>query len=444
MRMKVAIVHYWFLVPGGGEQVIESLTRLYPQADIFCLFADERRLPAGVSRARVKASLLDRMPFAHRLNRMFFPLYSAAAGSFDLSGYDLILSSDSPPIKGVVTSSEAVHISYCHTPGRYIWDMSASFMAKLPWFARPIFAEMASNARIADYVAAQRVDHFIANSNYVARRIHKYYGRKSTVIYPPVNVAKGYLADSHDDYYLSVGRLVQNKRLDILIEACNLLQRRLVIVGEGRNEKHLRTIAGPTIEFRGRVSSEELGELYARCRAFLFAADEDFGIVSVEAQSYGRPVIAFGRGGSLETVRVGDEDGRPDTGLFFSAQNAEAVKEALLGFEAREGEYVPSEMREHSLKFDAGLFEEKIAAFVDSAMATKDAYAASVISMPVRSFAAAPWDGVERRGKQFNLRPRLEPLSMAAPSAQGYMAGEDRSGVGDGLPSAKRAGAEPL
>src|SRR5271170_5439377 len=254
--MKIAIVHYWFLVQGGGEKVVEALATVFPEADIYCLFADRRRIPPAISEARIQCSMLNSIPFSRRINRALFPLYSAAVGSFDLSGYDLIISSDSPPTKGIVTSSEAVHISYCHTPGRYIWDLAASFTATLPSLCRPLFAEMASNARISDYVAAQRVDYFIANSNYVARRIRKYYGRNSTVIYPPVNVRKGFLSDNHDDYYLSVGRLVKNKRIDLLIHCCNQLKRRLIIVGEGRDEKALKAIAGPTIEFMGRTSRD--------------------------------------------------------------------------------------------------------------------------------------------------------------------------------------------
>jgi len=376
--------------------VTESLAALYPDADIFCLFADFKRLPEGIPASRVHASPLNTIPFAHRLNRMLFPLFAAAAGSFDLSDYDLVISSDSPPTKGIVTSSHAVHISYCHTPGRFIWDLSASFTAKLPWFFRPFFAEMASNARISDYVAAQRVDHFLANSNYVARRIRKYYGRNPTVIYPPVNVRQGYISDEHGDYYLSVGRLIKNKRIDVLIHACNKLKRRLLIVGQGRDEKALKAIAGPTIEFLGRIPREQLGPLYARSRGFLFAADEDFGIVAVEAQAHGRPVIAFGYGGSLETVRVNDAHGRSDTGIFFKEQTPESMADAILRFEAREHWFVPAEIREHALSFDAAIFNNRIAEFIGKAMVAEEM--AHTMAPPLGIHAVMPWDeAMERR-----------------------------------------------
>jgi len=382
--MKIAIVHYWFLVQGGGEKVVEALATVFPEADIYCLFADRRRIPPAISEARIQCSMLNSIPFSRRINRALFPLYSAAVGSFDLSKYDLIISSDSPPTKGIVASPEAVHISYCHTPGRYIWDLAASFTATLPWWSRAMFAELASNARIADYVAAQRVDHFISNSHYVARRIRKYYGRKSTVIYPPVNVAQGFLAETHDDYYLSVGRLVKNKRIDVLIDACNRFKRRLVIVGEGRDGQALKGIAGPTIEFVGRVSSDELRKLYARSRALLFAADEDFGIVAVEAQSFGRPVIAYGCGGALETVRVGDSSGGSDTGQLFYDQTPESLIDAMLRFESVEQKFVPAEIREHALKFDATVFSDRIREFVKKAMR------ANVAPVPVIPISRKP------------------------------------------------------
>jgi glycosyltransferase involved in cell wall biosynthesis len=393
--MKIAIVHYWFLVEGGGEKVVEALAAMYPGADIFCLFADKHRLPRGISEDRVQCSILDKIPFSHRMNRAIFPLYSAAVGSFDLSKYDLIISSDSPPVKDIVPSIDTVHISYCHTPGRFLWDLAPAFTAKLPWFARPLFAGMASNARVSDFVAAQRVDHFIANSRYVARRIRKYYRRHPTVIYPPVNAVDGYLSSRHDDYYLSVGRLIKNKRIDLLIRACNQLKRRLVIVGEGRDEKELKAIAGPTIEFLGRVPSGALAELYSRSRAFLFSADEDFGIVSVEAQSYGRPVIAYGRGGSLETVRVDESEGRADTGLLFSDQTPASLVDAIRRFESQEEQFIPSAIREHALSFDVSVFKEKISEFVNAAMMEREA-PASVLTMPKRFADArvAAWDGI--------------------------------------------------
>jgi glycosyltransferase involved in cell wall biosynthesis len=394
--MKIAIVHYWFLAEGGGEKVIESLAMMYPGADVFCLFVDKQRLPSGISDARVHCSALDRIPFSHQINRALFPFYSAAVGSFDFSSYDLIISSDSPPVKGIIPSVDTVHISYCHTPGRFIWDLAPSFTAKLPWLVRPLFAEMASNARVSDFVAAQRVDDFIANSHYVARRIRKYYCRRSEVIYPPVNAADGYLSEHLDDYYLSVGRLIKNKRIDLLIHACNQLKRRLVIVGEGRDENALKAIAGRTIEFVGRVSDAELASLYSRCRAFLFPPDEDFGIVSVEAQAFGRPVIAYGRGGSLETVRVDDPLGRLDTGLHFSEQTTESLVAAIRRFESEEQRFIPTVIREHALSFDASVFRTKISEFIKLAMKAKLTPAPLVAMARREADDRVTWEEVRR------------------------------------------------
>ena len=363
--MKVAILHYWFLLNGGGETVVESLLEIFPDADVFCLFADKESIPKGVTPDRLYRSDLSRLPFARKFNRMVFPLYAGAVGSFNFEGYDLVLSSDSPPMKDIVTPIDTIHISYCHTPGRFIWDLAPQFTAKLPWFLRGAFAHIAALARTSDYVAAQRVTHFVANSEYVSRRIAHYYGRASTVIYPPVDTAKGYIAGQADDYYLAAGRLVATKRVDLLIEACNLLRRRLVIVGAGREEKKLRSIAGPTVEFLGRVQNDELWECFAHCRALLFAADEDFGIVAVEAQACGRPVIAFGRGGSLETVRVGDRLGAPDTGIYFGHQTCGSVADAIQRFEAKEYSFSPREIQKHARKFDKSIFKTKLRAVVD-------------------------------------------------------------------------------
>jgi glycosyltransferase involved in cell wall biosynthesis len=394
--MKIAIVHYWFLAQGGGEKVIESLATMYPGADIFCLFADKDSIPAGISNGRVQCSLLDKIPFSHRMNRALFPLYSAAVGSFDLSKYDLIISSDSPPTKGIIPSIDAVHVSYCHTPGRFIWDLAPAFTVKLPWIIKPIFAELASYARVSDFVAAQRVDNFIVNSHYVARRVRKYYCREAEVIYPPVDAAVGYLSSHQDDYYLSVGRLIDAKRIDLLIHACNLLKRKLVVVGRGRDENALKAIAGPTIEFAGTVSNAELASLYSRCRAFLFASDEDFGIVSVEAQAYGRPVIAYGRGGSLETVRVDDPLGRIDTGLHFPEQTTESVVAAIRRFESNEQRFDPAVNREHALTFDVSIFKEKISEFIALAMKAKQVPAPASMMRRRATEARVAWEELRK------------------------------------------------
>jgi glycosyltransferase involved in cell wall biosynthesis len=398
--MKVAILHYWFLLNGGGENVVSSLLRLYPEADVYCLFARENSLPPNVSPSRLHCSFLNGIPFSHKLNRALLPLYPAAVGSFDFSQYDVIISSDSPPIKAIVTPVDAVHVSYCHTPGRFIWDSCAAFQAHLPRVARPLFAWIADYARTSDFGAAQRIDYFVANSRYIQQRIWKYYRRKSAVIHPPVDTEAGYLSDRRDDYYLYLGRLTEAKRVDLLIHACNALGRRLVIAGTGRNENQLKAIAGKTVEFRGRVSDAERNALYANCRAFLFAADEDFGIAPVEAQSFGRPVIAYGHGGSLETVRVNDPEGRSDTGVFFAAQDASSVADAILRFEGMEEMFFPADIQHHARRFDTSVFLRRMEEFVERAVGRGSSQQGVI--QPIHPFPA------ERTGPQEFAMPRAQ------------------------------------
>ena len=309
--MRVAIVHPWYLANGGAEQTVSVLADIYPDADLFTLFYRPEDLPPNLRHRRVVASHLNWLPAKYSLYRYLLPAYPLLFESLDLRGYDLVITSDSCVTKGILIDQNAVQICYCHSPMRCIWDLHREFADAMLPLIRPVFTLGTHYVRQWDFNASQRVDEFVANSRNIAERIRKYYRRDSTVIYPPVDTKKGFLADTHDDYYLSVGRLTAIKRIDLLIAACNHLGRRLVIAGSGREEKRLKAMAGPTIEFPGRVSDQQLSELYAHCRAFLFAANEDFGIVPVEAHSYGRPVIAYGKGGSLETVvPVDDRFGR--------------------------------------------------------------------------------------------------------------------------------------
>jgi glycosyltransferase involved in cell wall biosynthesis len=362
--MRVAIIHPWFLFDGGAERVTKVLAGMYPNADIYSIFADHRFVPDVVQQHRLTTSFLDKFPGKNRLYRQLLPLHPFAAESLDLSGCELIISSDYSVGKGVLVDQGATHISYCHTPTRYLWDhYRHAYQEQWP-LLRPVFTLTAHYARTWDYLAAQRVDAFVANSGYVADRIKRYYRRDSEVIYPPVDTAKAYLGKHPDNYYLSVGRLTCSKRLDLIIEACNRLGRRLLIAGVGREEKRLKTLAGKTIEFVGCVPDSALPDLYAKCRAFIFAADEDFGMVSVEAQAYGRPVIAYAHGGSLETIR-GCGDRLEPTGVFFAQQTTDAVARGILDFEHLEEQFHPATIRAHALSFDTAVFVERMKAFVD-------------------------------------------------------------------------------
>lgn len=357
------------LSSGGAERVVEVLAAAYPDADVYGLFKSSGARVKVTE--RMKCSFLSRVPLISRIYKALLPLYPLAAESLDLRGYDLVISSDTNVMKGVLVDQEAIHICYCHTPMRYVWDLYRDFMARTPWLFRPAFALTSHYLRLWDFSAAQRVDYFVANSRYIQDRISKVYRRESTVIYPPVDTANGYICDQRGDYYLSVGRLAATKKLALLIHACNRLQRRLLIAGTGVEERRLRAIAGPTIEFLGRVPDADLPRLYAECRAFLFAADEDFGIVPVEAQSYGRPVIAYGHGGVLETVRVNSKDGASDTGVFFAEQTVDSVVDGIQRFEAREDSFVPQEIQNHARQFDVSVFLDSVKQFVDGVVAQR-------------------------------------------------------------------------
>jgi glycosyltransferase involved in cell wall biosynthesis len=367
--MRIAIVHPWFLAQGGAEQTVNVLAAMYPGADFFTLFYRDQDLPANLSGRSITASSWNWLPAKYKLFRYLLPFYPMAFESLDLRGYDLIISSDSTVTKCILTDQGAIHVCYCHSPMRCLWDLRREFKEAMSSIARPLFALGSHYVRQCDFAAAQRVDTFIANSKNVAERIQSFYRRESKVLYPPVDTRRGYIAEKTGDYYLSVGRLVQTKRIDLLIAACNALKRKLVIVGSGRDVKRLKAMAGPTIEFTGRVSDERVNELYAHCKAFLFAADEDFGIVPVEAQSFGRPVIAYGHGGSLETVvGVGTDNDESATGLFFPEQTAESLKEAILAFERIQHVFKPADIKRHASKFDTQHFVSEIAEIVEDAV----------------------------------------------------------------------------
>lgn len=365
--LRVAIVQYWMNGYGGAERVLEAWAEIFPNAHLYAPMASENGIPAKVRHMPLKTSFLGHVPGIKRWHRHFFPLYPYALEQFDLSEYDLVISSESGPAKGVITGPRTCHICYCLSPMRYIWDMYHEYRKAMSPLTRMAFSVTAHYARMWDVSTASRVDYFVAISRYVASRIQKYYRRESTIIHPPVDVAAGYISPATEDYYLVVSRLVPYKRVDLAIEACNRLGRRLRIAGTGPEYGRLRKLAGPGIEFVGRLDDQALRESYARCRALLFPAEEDFGIVPVEAQSFGRPVIACGRGGALETV-VGISDGERSaphsTGVFFDVQSVDSLSEAMMRFEALESRFCPEIIRTHARKFDLQRFNAEFTQFV--------------------------------------------------------------------------------
>jgi glycosyltransferase involved in cell wall biosynthesis len=371
-KLRVAIVHYWLLGHAGGERVVEALADIFPQADLYAAIADPARMPPGLRHRRIRTSFLQKIPFSKRFYRHLLLAHPLALEALDFSGYDLILSSESGPAKGILSPAETCHICYCHTPMRYLWDMYHGYRSSLPIGTRSIFSLGAHYMRLWDTASAARVDYFVANSHNVASRIRKIYRRDSTVIYPPAVVEDAELANSVEDYYLVVSRLTAYKRVDLAIEACKRLGRRLRIVGTGGEYKALRRMGGPGIEFLGHLSDREVHKNYASCRALLFPGEEDFGIVPVEAQSFGRPVIAFGRGGVLETViGMSSSKGIPArqaTGVFFFQQAVDAVVQAIMDFESAESQFDSKSIRDSVSQFSRSRFEREISFFVQRAL----------------------------------------------------------------------------
>ncbi len=351
--MRAAIVHYWLLNRRGGEKVLDSLCRLLPQADIYTLFCDPQSLSEEVRRHRITASYLNPL---RRWHRNLLPLMPMALEAFDLRGYDLIVSSESGPAKGVLTPSTARHVCYCHTPMRYLWDLYPAYRNE--WtrsrLKRSLITPFAHYLRMWDYASAARVDRFIANSANVRTRIWKTYRRESEVIYPPVAV-ETFRHQPAADFFLTVSELVPYKRIDLLVSHFTRTGRPLRIAGDGPQMRELRASAGRNVEFLGRVSDADLRDLYARCRAFLIPGEEDFGIAPVEALASGKPVIAYGRGGALETV--------PDFGgVFFDAQTEDSLSAALTQFEQMEASIEPTRLQQWARQFSTAEFERRMAA----------------------------------------------------------------------------------
>ena len=373
-RLRVAIVHYWYVRRRGGERVLEALADMFPQADLFFMFVESESLPESILTHKVRTSFLQKIPGVTRHYRKLLPLFPLALEQFRLDDYDLVISSESGPAKGVLTRSGICHICYCHTPMRYIWDMYHKYRdgGELSVFSRAAFALAAHYVRMWDFSTASRVDHFVANSQTTAARIRKLYGREAKVINPPVSVTAGRIATTTGDYYLVVSPLVGYKRVDLAIEACNRLQRPLRVVGDGEELRRLNRLAGPTVQILGYLSDDAVRENYAHCRALLFPGEEDFGLVPVEAQSFGRPVIAYGRGGALETVIGFDptEETMPDgaTGIFFREQTAESLADAMRAFESMESRFRPQSIRAHADRFDVSQFKLEMAGFLAAKM----------------------------------------------------------------------------
>jgi glycosyltransferase involved in cell wall biosynthesis len=360
--MRVALVHDWLINMGGAERVLEERARMFPEAPSYVGGVDPRRLSPLLQTRHIIPSLVQRWPYAIRWYNRYLPLLAYGFEQFDLSSYDLVISSSAAVAKGVVTRSETCHISYVHTPMRYAWDLYHEYHTReAKGLTRKLMGPVFHYLRLWDRVATDRVDVLVANSSTVARRIQKHYRRSATVVHPPVSVDQFHIAEHVDDYYLVLSRLVAYKRFDLAVEAANRLGRRLIVAGSGPELPHLKRIAKGSVQFVGAVNETRRAELMAHARALLFPGEEDFGIAPVESQAAGRPVIAYGRGGVQDTVIP------TQTGILYSEQTVGALIEAMVQAEAMVWD--SDTIRQNALQFSPEAFRRNFQRLVDQAMA---------------------------------------------------------------------------
>ncbi|PQV63683.1 Glycosyltransferase involved in cell wall bisynthesis [Abditibacterium utsteinense] len=391
--MKVAIVHDYLMQMGGAEKVVEVLHSLFPDAPVYTSAYDREAMPASYRSWEIHTTFLQRLPWKRKTHRAALLLYPAAFESFDLSGFDLVISSSSSFAKGIITQPDTVHICYTHAPMRFAWT-PRSYMKeeRVSMMTRTLLAPVLHYLRTWDALAAMRVDYYLANSRTVAQRIRKFYRRDCDVVHPPVETSRFRISPQIDDYYLMVTRLAPYKRLDLAVEACTRLNRPLKIVGAGRYAQELKKIAGPSVEFLGRVSDKALPDLLARAKAYIMPGEEDFGIAPVEANASGRPVIAYAAGGALDSQIDGV------TGVFFSEPTVESLVDAIQRADAIN--FDPQKIRSHAEKFDTECFKIHIQRVIKKVM---DAKAAE---------KNVPFE--ENGASQLHSTVAMEPLNEAA------------------------------
>jgi glycosyltransferase involved in cell wall biosynthesis len=369
--MKVALVHEWFTAWAGSENVVEQILACFPKADLFSLvdfLPDEDR--ARINGKPIVTSFIQYLPFARTHYRNYLPLMPLAVRQLDVSRYDLVISSSHAVAKGVLTGPGQVHVSYVHSPMRYAWDLEQQYLKEsdLDKGLKGLLARwMLQRLRTWDRRTVIGVDHLIANSRFIAERMRRAYNRESTVIYPPVDVDTFALRENKEDYYVTASRLVPYKKVDIVVQAfAGMPDKRLVVIGDGPSMEKVRANAGKNVDFLGYQKRSELVRYLQAARAFIFPAEEDFGILPVEAQACGTPVIAYGRGGVTESIR-GMDSGTP-TGLFFSEQSAAAVRAAVAFFDSTRERYSPTACRQNAERFSVGRFRTEFGDYVRNAM----------------------------------------------------------------------------
>ncbi len=365
--MKVAIVHDWLVNYGGAELFVEYLLKIYPDAEIFTLVYNRKKIGNHFTNNTIHTSFVQKIPFSSKLYTKLLTLMPKAFESFDFTGFDLVISSSSCCAKGIITPPYVPHVAFIHSPMRYAWDLFFDYRKKSGRITRFFMNKWIPALRLWDYVSSQRIDTIIANSKFIARRIKKFWNRDARVIYLPVDVSRFNPCDKpREDFYVAFSRLVPYKRIDLAISACKLLGKKLVVIGAGSEMENLKKLAdsNKNITFLGRASDQVLEDHLQRCKALLFCAEEDFGFVPLEAQACGTPVIAYGRGGALETV-ISEK-----TGLFFDQQTTDSLAQAIEKFEElnAQNKFVKEEIIEHARSFTEDRFQKEFKEAVQDAI----------------------------------------------------------------------------
>lgn len=372
--MKIAVVCDWLVTYAGAEKVLEQILNIFPEADLFAVvdFLPENQRDF-IQKKKVTTTFIQHMPKARKKYRNYLPFMPIAIEQLDLSAYDVVISSSHCVAKGVLTGPNQIHISYVHSPIRYAWDLQHQYLREAGLthgFKSKIARLIMHYMRIWDTRTSNGVDYFIANSHFIAKRIWKCYRRKATVIYPPVDIEKFEYCEDKDDYYVTASRMVPYKKMDLIVEAFSQMpDKRLVVIGDGPDFEKIKKKAGTNISLLGFASDEVLKDKIQHAKAFVFAAEEDFGILPVEAQACGTPVIAYGRGGALETVRAIGRDSQ-STGVFFKEQTGDSLKAAIEKFEDNSSNIFPESCRKNAEQFSIDVFQTRFKKFFKEALAT--------------------------------------------------------------------------
>ncbi|CAI1536162.1 glycosyltransferase family 4 protein [Serratia proteamaculans] len=371
--VSIGVVMDWLVTYAGAEKVVEEFIKVYPDVELYSIvdfLSDESRQKFNNKKANT--TFIQNLPKAKKIYQKYLPLMPAAIEQLDVSKHNIILSSSHAVAKGVLTGPDQLHISYVHSPIRYAWDLQHQYLreANLDKGFKGMLAKwLLHKIRVWDCRTANGVDHFIANSHFIARRIKKVYGRHADVIYPPVDVERFELCEDKDDFYFTASRMVPYKRMDLIVEAFSTMpDKKLIVIGDGSEMNKIKSKATQNIEILGYQSNEVLQDHMRRAKAFVFAAEEDFGITAVEAQACGTPVIAYGKGGSLETVRP--HGSVKPTGMFFKQQTVTSLVDAVMLFESISDEFIPQDCRTHALKFSADRFRRELSEYVNDKWAS--------------------------------------------------------------------------